>query len=213
MVRQRARQHPAISALPIVDDHGDVAKTPRGFETVRDMVLSMAVVGAVVAGLFLVVVWQRPEVQGSITPVVDVDGVIAQVQVSGPFTVRQPSDLPEGWTPTSARFEDAAESGALGGSVMHIGYVTPDGSYAEVKQTDAARDVALSEWVDGAVVDGTQEPIEIAGVTWRRAVSADTGKMALYVTTDDDPAVLVVVTGKADWPELEQLAASLDIDN
>ena len=173
----------------------------------------MAVVGAVVAGLFLVVVWQRPEVQGSITPLVDVDGVISQVQVGGPFTVRQPTDLPEGWTPTSARFEDVAESGALGGSVMHIGYVTPGGSYAEVKQTDVGHDVALNEWVDGAVVDKTQESIEIAGVTWRRAVSADTGKLALYLTTDDEPPVLVVVTGKADWPELEQLASSLDIDD
>ncbi len=190
-----------------------MAKTPRGYETVRDMVLSMAVVGAVVAGLFLVVVWQRPEVQGSITPVVDVAGIIDQVQVSGPFTVRQPTDLPDGWTPNSARFESGAEAEVAGGSVMHIGYVTPTGSYAEVKQTDAALDVALSEWVDGAVVDKSQAPIEIAGAKWQRAESADTGKMALYLTTDDKPPVLIVVTGKADWPELEQLAASLNIDD
>jgi hypothetical protein len=183
-----------------------MAKTPRGFETVRDMVLSMALVGAVVFALYAVVAWQRPEVQGSIRPAVDVTGVVDQVQMSGPFPVRQPTDLPDGWSPTSAWFEGPGETAGLGGSVLHVGYTTPSGSYAEVKQTDGDAGFAVKEWAGGATEVGT---VQIKGSEWTRLESADTGAKALTVTREGKPDVLVLVTGKADWPELERLAASV----
>jgi hypothetical protein len=177
----------------------------RGFETVRDMVLSMAVVGVVVAATFLVVAWQRPEVQGPIRPAIDVERVVAQVQDGGLFAVWLPEPTDE-WAATSAWFETAAVSGVDGG-VLHVGYVTPGDSYAEVRQTDAESATAVDEWVDGAVPVGE---IEIDGVIWQQVESAETGKQGLVlVRADVDPAVTVVVTGKADVAELEELAASL----
>ena len=126
-------------------------KRPRGFETTRDMVLSMAVVGAVVLGVFWMVAWQRPEVQGPIRPEADVEQVFTDVRIGDTFPVLEPVDLPDGWTPTSAWFDSEQVSGVVGGGVLHVGYLTPEGSYAEVKQTDGDRAAAVDEWVDGAV--------------------------------------------------------------
>jgi len=176
------------------------------------MVWSMAVVGGVVLAIFAVVVWQRPEVQGDIRPSVDVEGLINQVTLTDPFPVEQPQDLPSGWTANSAWFESSTDWPGLDGVVMHVGYVTPSGSYAEVKQTNGDHDYAVGEWADGGDVVGV---VDIDGRSWQRLESSATGKQALVLVSDSvDPsqakkAPTVIVTGKADWPELEELAASL----
>ena len=178
---------------------------PRGRETVSDMVRSLAVVGAVVAALFLVVVWQRPEVQGDVRAPVDVPGVVAAVQTSGPFPVLAPAP-PDSCTPTSVWFEP--NSSDVSGGVLHVGYETATGSYAEVRQTDAGPEDAVSAWADNGVAVGS--PVELAGLTWQRVESERTGRRALVASrSTGDGAVAVLVTGKADWPELEELAGSL----
>ena len=178
-------------------------KRPRGFETTRDMVLSMAVVGAVVLGVFWMVAWQRPEVQGPIRPEADVEQVFADVRIGDTFQVREPVDLPDGWTPTSAWFDSEQVSGVVGGGVLHVGYLTPEGSYAEVKQTDGDRAAAVDEWVDGAVRTGE---VQVGDGVWDLVESEETGKVALVST---DAGVTAVVTGKAALAELEVLAGSL----
>jgi hypothetical protein len=178
-------------------------KRLRGFETVRDMVLSMAVVGAIVLVGFWFVAWQRPEVQGPIRQAVDVEQVFADVRLGDGFAVQEPVGLPEGWTPTSAWFDTEEVSGAINGGVLHVGYLTPDGSYAEVRQTDGDADEAVDEWVDGAVPVGEAS---VGDVTWQVVESAATGKQALVKT---ERGVTVVVSGKAEQTELEVLAGSL----
>lgn len=206
--------HPREVGPPGLGDHGPVSATEtsttqrgrrRGAETVRDIVLSMAVVGLVVAATYWVVAWQRPEVQGPIRPAVDVEAVVGQVRAGGPFAVWEPQ-LTGDWTATSAWFDSASVSG-VDGSVLHLGYLTPDGSYAEVRQTDAATDTVVDEWVDGAVVVGE---LEIDGRAWQQVASEDTGRRGLVLVRDDEqPEVTVVVTGKADEAELTELADSL----
>lgn len=193
-------------------NHGGVTSTagsgrsrPRGSETIRDIVLSMAVVGVVVLAVYWVVAWQRPEVQGPIRPAVDVERVVAQVRSGDPFAVWEPKPG-EGWTATSAWFDSATVSGVDGG-VLHVGYVTPDDSYAEVKQTDASTAAVIDEWIDGATKVGE---VEIDGVAWQQLESEATGQQALVLVRGRlNPPVTVVVTGKADVAELTELAASL----
>ena len=192
-------------------DHGGMSapvtspsrKRPRGFETTRDMVLSMAVVGAVVVGIFWMAAWQRPEVQGPVRPVVDVEQVFTDVRLGDTFAVLEPTDLPDGWSATSAWFDTEAVSGAIAGGVLHIGYLTPAGSYAEVRQTDGDTAVAVDEWVDGASEVGE---LVIGEQTWTKVESEDSGKVGLVLS---DRGVTVVVTGKAELDELETLAGSL----
>lgn len=178
-------------------------KRPRGFETTRDMVLSMAVVGAVVLGIFWMVAVQRPEVQGPIRPEADVEQVFADVRIGDTFPVLEPVDLPDGWTPTSAWYDSEQVSGVVGGGVLHVGFLTPDGSYAELRQTDGDRAAAVDEWVDGAVRTGE---VQVGDGVWDLVESEETGKVGL-VRADD--GVTIVVTGKADLDELETLAGSL----
>jgi hypothetical protein len=167
------------------------------------MLLSMALVAVVVLTLFWFVAWQRPEVQGPIRPDVDVAQVFADFRVAEPFAVLEPNGLNSDWTPNSAWFEPAATSDIDAG-MLHVGYVTPDGSYAEMRQTDGNRRAAIAEWVDDAArVDGTR----ISGRRWDVVESAKTGKQALVTTTDQ--GTTVVVTGKAGLDELRQLAGSL----
>ena len=178
-------------------------KRARGFETTRDMVLSMAVVGAVVFAGFWFVAWQRPEVQGSVVPLVDVEQVFTDVRLGDTFPVKEPVGLPDGWTATSAWFDTEQVSADIGGGVLHVGYLTPDGSYAEVRQTDGDADAAIDDWVDGAVPAGD---VQIGDATWQLVESESTGKQGLVLS---DRGVTVVVTGKAEQGELEELAGSL----
>lgn len=168
------------------------------------MVLSMALVGAIVLALFWMVAWQRPEVQGPIRQAVDVGQVFDDLRVAEPFPVLEPTALPDGWTPTSAWFEPSTVSSDIDGGVLHVGYLTPTGSYAEVRQTDGNADEALAEWVG----DRTEPvgSVEIAGQKWSLTESDETGKQALVL---QNGATTVVVTGKAAQDELETLAASL----
>lgn len=178
-------------------------KKRRGFETVRDMVLSMSLVGAVVFGVFWMVAWQRPEVQGPVRPAIDVEQVFRDVQISDPFLVLAPTGLADGWTPTSAWFEPAGVNVAINGGVLHVGYLTPAGSYAEVRQTNGDRAVALAEWVDDATVIDT---VSLESQPWDVVQSDSTGKQGIVLEQD---GTVVVVTGKAEMDELQELATAL----
>jgi hypothetical protein len=167
------------------------------------MSLSMALVGAVVLAVFWVVAWQRPEVQGPIRPEVDVAGLFQQFRVSEPFPVLEPTDLPDGWTPNSAWFDPAGVNASIDGGVLHVGYVTPEGSYAEVRQTNGDPKEAVAEWVDDARSANT---VDVGGRSWRVVESAETGKQGLV---GEYRGTTVVVTGKAGLDELQELAASL----
>ena len=198
----------SASSPPSIATEGAAEEPPsgkrRGFESIRDMVLSMALVAVVVLTLFWFVAWQRPEVQGPIRPDIDVAQVFADFRVAQPFPVLEPTGLSSDWTPTSAWFDPAAVTGDLDGGLLHVGYVTPEGSYAEVRQTDGKQKAAVAEWVDDA------EPVDnvtIAGRRWDVVQSPKTGKQALVTT--GDKGTTVVVTGKAGLDELQQLAASL----
>ena len=168
------------------------------------MVLSMALVGAVVVAVFLVVAWQRPEVQGPIRPEVDVEQLFADVAVAEPFETLEPTGLSESGVATSAWFEPQGTDPALDGGVLHVGYLTPDGSYAEVRQTDAPAADALAEWVGDDVE--RVESVTLGARQWSLVEAAATGKQALVLTND---GTTVVVTGKAARGELDELAGSL----
>jgi hypothetical protein len=183
----------------------------RGRETVADMGRSMALVGAVVLALFLVVWWQRPEGGAGSSPrVVDVPGVVAAVGIGDVLPAWQPEGLSSQWRPTAAWFAAAGESGApSSGGLLLIGYQTPAGSYAEVRQTDAPAADVLADWTDDGQPVGQ---VEAGGRAWQHYQSADSGRQALVTTRSvADRRIVVVVTGKpgVGLDELTELAASL----
>ena len=155
------------------------------------MLLVLLVVGAI-----MLVSW-RPQPEA--VKVVDVTPAITVATMQAEFPVLVPSGLAAEWRPTSARWEPTEESDP--DPVLHIGYVTPAGEYAQVSQSANVDEAYLQEQTDdGTPVDESQ------GTTagWSRWDGKDRRSLVRESATG-----LTVVSGTAAWDELEQLATSL----
>lgn len=170
----------------------------RGRETVRDMVISMGVVGLGVAALMLVA-W-RPTPEAAIRTV-DWQTAAVGARTVAEYPVLVPTGLPEQWKATSARFESDQRSS--GRRVWHVGFVTPGNAYAGLEQTDADPAVFVARVVEGGRPEGE---VTINGRQWQVYGPGANGYRSLVLAAQGST---VVVTGSAERTELEQLAASL----
>lgn len=112
-----------------------MASKKRGYETVRDMVISMAVLGAGVA-LLLLVTW-RPD-QPSYTPV-SPEEVSKIAQVDAKFELLLPK-VPQNWSATTAWLEPLGNSH----DHWHMSFVIDQTRYVGFEQTDGDRDLLLN---------------------------------------------------------------------
>ncbi len=164
-------------------------------KTAWDMVRSMAVVLALVFVIVLLAWRPLPDA----VKVVDTAPAIGLAVAQADFPVVVPVNLPEEWRPTSARWQATEQSGDA--RVLHIGYVTPTDSYAQVS---TAR-VVTPGYLDEQTAQGTPTATrEVSGQVWQEWQTAD--RRSLVLT---DGEVSVVVSGTGDWAELEALASSL----
>jgi hypothetical protein len=131
--------------------------------------------------------------------IVDVTPAVTRAAMQATFDVVAPASLPDGWRPTSARWEPTAQSGDE--PVLHIGYVTPTDQYAQVSLSTSDRPAYLSEQTGGGAGDGV---MTVGGVDWQEWTSPD--RRSLVRVAD---GVTTIVSGGADWAELVVLAESL----
>ena len=164
-------------------------------QTVGDMVRSMAVVLALVFVIVLLA-W-RPDPE-AIT-VVETAPVVTAAARMAEFDVAAPANLPAEWQPTSARWEPTAQSGGV--NVLHLGYVTPSGQYAQFSESTASGPRYLDEQTAGGVTSGDQQ---VGGVTWERRETQDRRSLVRV-----DAGTVLVVSGSAGWDELSALAGSV----
>lgn len=177
----------------------------RGYETVGDMARSLALVVGIVLVLMLLV-WHR---NGPDIHTVDYASVGAAAQADGAYEVYVPVGLPgdedSGWRATSVRYHDTIDSETA--TVWHVGFVSPTGHYAALDQTDGPADDVLARVAPD--VEPAEGTLEIVGLTWARydpGSATDDETKALVATLADSA---LVVSGTADWGELERLAGSL----
>lgn len=160
-------------------------------QTVRDMVISLAVVLASIA-VIMAVTW-RP------TPdpvrVIDPTPALAQARAEADYPILYPAGLDAAWRPTSARWEITPASAP--DAAWHVGFVTPDDAYAQLGQS-ATEDPS---YVAGQI--GAAEP---AG-EWQGWLRYDSIDQRALVRVDS--GVTVVVSGTAPWPTLQVLAERL----
>jgi hypothetical protein len=160
-------------------------------QTVRDMVISLAVVLASIA-VIMAITW-RP------TPdpvrVIDPTLALAQARAEADYPILYPAGLDAAWRPTSARWEITPASSP--DPAWHVGFVTPDDAYAQLGQS-ATEDPS---YVAGQV--GAAEP---AG-EWQGWLRYDSIDQRALVRVDS--GVTVVVSGTAPWPTLQVLAERL----
>lgn len=160
-------------------------------QTAGDMVRSLALVLGVVA-VILLITW-RPSPDP--VKVVDPTPVVVQARVEAGYPVLYPAGLGPDWRPTSARWSVTEDSEPQ--PAWHVGFVTPAGAYAQVGQSATDDPDYVAQQV------GVAEP---AG-EWNGWVRYDAPGQRALVRVQD--GVTIVVSGTAEWPEIEKAAAGL----
>jgi hypothetical protein len=171
--------------------------------TVRDMMLSLAVIAVPIAVVLII----KPSKAGD--PVHVIDSVSYETQLgaarqSEPFAVLAPSSLPASWKLTSEYYQLPGAAAAD----WHLGYLTPSGGYASLEQTTQSVARFLSDQHSDA---SPNTAVQIAGATpevWQRYTgTTPSGLSTVLFQTDAKSSV--IVAGSAPLAELEQLAAAL----
>lgn len=165
----------------------------RGLETVRDMVLSLGVVGIVVVALLI---FGRHSEQD---PVKRIDYSLKFQQASqvAPYPLLGPAGLPDQWRATSADYDGQNPAD----TTWHVGFINPNDEYAAVEQSNGNADLFVKSKAKGGKPVGS---LDVAGRTW---TSYDGPKYRSLVRTGD--GVTTMVTGTATFEDLARLAAAL----
>ena len=132
---------------------------------------------------------------------VDPTGTLRLADDRASYDLLVPTDLPEGYRPTSAR-TDAGGADAGDPVTLEIGYLTPSAEYAGFVVSDDARADAVDAVLGGAQEQGTAD---LGGQAWTRGTT-ERGETVLSRTAD---GVTVLVTGSAPDAELETVAGSV----
>ncbi|MFE0425246.1 DUF4245 domain-containing protein [Streptomyces sp. NPDC058953] len=166
----------------------------RGKQTVRDMVLSMTVIGAVVAVIYL---FLPNDDEDRIKPV-DYRMELVTAQRAAPYPLMAPQGLSQGWKPTSVRYDRNA------GSAWHLGFLDPDREYIAIEQSTQPYAKYVSKVTLKAVNTGGTQLVN--GVAWERWEGE---KYDALVLRDKADGVTTVVTGTAPLARLTEMAESL----
>lgn len=194
---------------------------PRSQQTVRDLVISMVLVGAFVAFLFLMVLRPSPD------PVRVVDTASA-AQVAADeeaFDILVPQGLSDQWRATSARYRPGPVAGT--GSWFN-GYVDPDGDFVAVAQQNYDQRDFLRTFLADAEQVGARPVGDQVWLEFRNSAKGETtlvleGGLASGGSAEDaaEPATgggadgetgrvtTVLVTGTAPPEELADFAGRL----
>lgn len=179
------------------DDRG-VAADKRGNKTVRDLVLSLVVLGVVVAVIYVFI----PH-DSKASPVaslkVDYTASLQQARRYAPYPVAAPEGLGKEWTATSDTF-DATDPHQV---VWHLGFVNTANQYVGVEQSNGDSAAFIADVTLNAHRDGNRT-VSAGGVVWERWKSA---RYTALVRKDAKATTVVLGTGTD--AQITQLAAAL----
>jgi len=166
--------------------------------TLRSMVISMVVIMA--AGL----VWLAmvPRVREISQPAVDVTSMASQVRQQTSWAISQPQ-LPAGWKATNVRFTAAGD----GLRTWHAGYLSPEGNYVSIDQTQDATDAWVSAQTSNGRAEGT---MPAGGATWEKLSSGDIVQRSLVSRAAGAIELTTVLSGTAPYAQLAQFAEALE---
>lgn len=165
----------------------------KGKQTVRDMILSMAVIGLIVAVVYVFVPKDKDE-----APVQAVDYTVelSTARRAASYPVLAPEGLSEKWKATSVRYKGEE------GDHWHLGFHAPNGQYAAVEQSTRTPRKFVEEVSQGA--SATSVTQEIGGDTWKRYSGSTYDALVR-----EDKGSVTVVTGSGSLGTLTKLAAAL----
>ncbi|MDJ0342717.1 DUF4245 domain-containing protein [Streptomyces sp. H10-C2] len=168
----------------------------RGKQTVRDLVLSMVVIGAVVAVIY-VFIPHDPNAD-PVKPI-GFQSELSQARRDAPFPVAAPEGLGKDWRATTVTY-NAKDAAAI---EWHLGFVDPQNEYAAVEQGNAPAAKFITEKSKKAVRDGART-VTAGGVTWDRYKGPKYNALVRV-----EKGVTTMITGTAPDDQLAELAAAL----
>lgn len=131
------------------------------------------------------------------TPAYDVTAGLTADAQSMSFPVRLPA-TPQDWKPNSG-----SRGGIDGKTVSNAGYITGDGVYMQLSQTDATEDSLVGYLTTGQVLG--RGVTEAGGAQWVR-YAADDGK-SVWVTDTQDTRIALY--SKADERDFQTMASAV----
>ncbi|MFJ9849584.1 DUF4245 domain-containing protein [Streptomyces sp. NPDC101150] len=172
----------------------------RGRQTVRDMILSLAVIGVVVAAVYIFIPHDDSRgAENQAVKTIDYRVEVTTARRAAPYPVAAPRGLPKTWRATSVSYK-ASDDGK--GGAWHLGMLDPEQQYAAVEQSDAPAKKFIQEVTLGAAkVEGKQA---VGSKKWDR-YKGDRYRALVR----RDPGVTTVITGTAPYGRLADLAAAL----
>ena len=173
------------------------AKKQRGRETAGDMLRSLGVVMVLVVLMWFLA--QPPDDDEQELRTVDPSGDVAAFQADVP-SAPAPAGLGEQWRSTSS---------TLTADGLRIGWVTPDGEYAEYAVSTLPAAEVLPD-LTGAKAERVG-PLEVDGSPWEQYREAD-GSVSLVRSYGATLVVVGTTRATAELAELEVLAGSLQTD-
>jgi hypothetical protein len=178
------------------------AKPPRGSLRARDMLMALAVLLVIVAvggGVrSCSFAPGGPTVDADAAPTVDAPARLAEFARASEFPLRVPA-VPQGWRSNSS--DRSPIEG--GGTAVRVGYLTPDGKYLRLVQSDGAEEALVSTEAGGPLA-GTGVT-DAAGLRWVTYQAAG-GEPFHVATAPDDPQVRWLITGSGTDPDFAALA-------
>ncbi|MBJ8342701.1 DUF4245 domain-containing protein [Antrihabitans sp. YC3-6] len=157
---------------------------PRIFHSSRDMALSLiplVLLCLAIAGIASQCSFSPGGPKPGPVPTIDVDAVSQVDARELGFPIRKPV-LPDGWQPNSAERVQVP-----GGSVSsRIGYVSPNGRYVEIHQSNASEDALVRKVVGestavGTETIGTRKWVVYGGEGEKRAWFANFGDASILI--------------------------------
>ena len=171
-------------------------KRKRGRETAADMVRSLGLVVLVVVPIWFFA--QAPESDEvplrEVDPARSIDAFAADVPAAP-----VPRGLPDGWRATSATYDGGQTS-------LRVGWVTPQGEYAEY----AASNQPQEEFLDAVAGEQVEqlEPVTVDGVAWQQLQEPD-GSRSFHRSYGSTTVVVGTRRATAGPEELAVLLGSL----
>ncbi|MQS36941.1 DUF4245 domain-containing protein [Streptomyces katsurahamanus] len=166
----------------------------RGRQTVRDMVLSMVAIGAVVGVIYL---FLPNDEEADPVKAVDYGVELVTAQRAAPYPVVAPEGLPASWKATSVSYK------GFEANAWHLGFLDPDREYVAVEQSTEAKGKFIPKVTHRAEDTGRTQKVN--GETWQL------WKGEKYdALVREEKGVTTVVTGTAAPERLTQMAEALE---
>ncbi|RKT06669.1 uncharacterized protein DUF4245 [Streptomyces sp. 3211.6] len=166
----------------------------KGKQTVWDMVRSLAVIGVVVAGIYMFI---PHDDKADPTRTVDYRVETLTARRAAPYPVAAPVGLPEQWRATSVTFE------RKNANAWHLGFLDPQQQYVAVEQSTDASQKNVAKLTQKAAPTGQTQ--QVGDRAWERW---DGEKYDALVRQDQ--GYVTVVTGTGSFEQLGAMAAALE---